>query len=68
MSQNQIANHLRAIESQPCFVDGGGQLAEVCTREVLKDILHIAVSNQRQDAPWRTIHLADALRYTVDTF
>ena len=34
---------------QLCLVDGGGQLAEVCTREVLKDILHIAVSNERQD-------------------
>ena len=22
---------------------------------------------QRQDAPWRTIHLADALRYNIDT-
>ena len=34
---------------QLCFVNGAGKLAEVCTGEVLKDILHITLPNQRQD-------------------
>ena len=32
---------------QLCFVDGGGQFAEVRTREVLEDVLHVAIPDQQ---------------------